>query len=204
MVPENVRLGKNCWTAKNVSLGVPSREYANKKIGEIPLTKIGDGAVIRSGTVIYCDVVIGKNFQTGHNVLVRERTSIGDDVLVGTNSVIEGNTEIGSRVSVQSIVYIPMHTRIEDRVFIGPNAVLANDKYPLRIKKGLSGPVLRKGCTIGANATILPGVEVGEGGFVAAGSVVTKDVPPWKLAVGAPARVKDLPEELRVLNFPED
>lgn len=200
MYPENVRLGKGCQISDGVLLGIPSRGYPEKG-DEIPATIIGDGAIIRSGTVIYCDVVVGKNFQTGHNVLVREKTAIGDDVLVGTNSVIEGCTKIGSRVSIQSMVYIPLNTTIEDLVFIGPNAVLANDKYPVRIEKELAGPVLRRGCTIGANSTILPGVEVGEGAFVAAGSVVTKDVPPWKLAIGSPAEVKGLPDKLKALNF---
>src|SRR3990172_4169840 len=144
MTPENVKLGRSCWIGDGVSMGVPSREYMRKKKGEIPVTRIGDGAVIRSGSIIYGDVVIGKNFQTGHNVLVREKTSIGDDVLVGTATIVEGYTEIGSNVVIQSMVYIPLNTKIEDAVFIGPNAVLANDKYPLRIKQDLTGPVLRK------------------------------------------------------------
>ncbi len=200
MFPKNVKLGRKCMISDGVSLGVPSREYIGKSESELPKTKIGNGAVIRSGSIIYCDVVIGKNFQSGHNVLVREKTVVGDDVLLGTGSIIEGQSKIGNKVNIQSLVYIPMNSTVEDRVFIGPNAVLANDKYPLRIKKKLEGPILKKGCSVGANSTILPGVKIGEGAFVAAGSVVTKDVPAWKLAIGAPARIKDLPESLRVMN----
>lgn len=197
---KNVRLGKNCKIQENVFLGLPSREYLGKKEEAWPLTEIGGGAVIRGGTSIYCGVSIGKKFQSGHNVLIREHTVIRDNVLIGTNSVVEGRTKIGSSVSIQSSVYIPLNTVIEDRVFIGPNAVLTNDKYPQRIKSRLKGPVLRKGASIGANATLLPGIEVGEGAMVAAASVVTKNVPPWKLAVGAPAKIKDLPKELKKLN----
>lgn len=103
-------------------------------------------------------------------------------------------------MSIQSNVFIPINTVIEDLVFIGPNAVLTNDKYPVRKNYELIGPVIREGATIGANSVILPSVEIGEGAFVAAGAVVTRDVPPWKLAIGSPARILELPEELKVPN----
>ncbi len=85
-------------------------------------------------------------------------------------------------------------------MFIGPNAVLTNDKYPVRKDYKLRGPIVREGVTIGANSVILPFVKIGEGAFVAAGALVTKDVPPWKLAIGVPAKIVDLPEYLKVLN----
>ena len=156
--------------------------------------------MIRPGSTIYCDVAIGNSLRTGHNALVRENTVIGDRVLVGTNVVIDGGCRIGSRVSIQSNVYVPTNTVIEDSVFLGPCSVLTNDKYPIRVPYDLKGPVLRRGASVGANATILPGVEIGEGAMVAAGALVTKDVPAWKLAIGAPARVTELPEALRSLN----
>jgi acetyltransferase-like isoleucine patch superfamily enzyme len=196
----NTHLGEGCKIFEGVTLGVPSREYLQRPEEDWPPTKIGDGAVIRRGTIIYCDVSIGGHFQTGHNVLVREKTRIGDRVLVGTGTIIDGETRIGNNVSIQSMVYIPLNTKIEDKVFIGPNAVLTNDRYPMRIKETLKGPTIRRGASIGANSTILPEVEVGEGAMVAAGAVVTKDVPPWKLAVGCPAVVKDLPEKLKKMN----
>lgn len=161
---------------------------------------IGDNAVIRSHSVIYRDVTIGRNLRTGHGVLIREGTTIGDDVLIGTGTVIDGHASIGSRVSIQSRVYIPINTTIEDHVFIGPCAVLTNDKYPIRKSYELRGPVLRKGATIGAGAVILPDIHIGEGAMVAAGACVTRDVPAWKLAIGCPAEIRDLPEDLCVLN----
>jgi acetyltransferase-like isoleucine patch superfamily enzyme len=85
-------------------------------------------------------------------------------------------------------------------VFIGPNATLLNDPYPVRQEVELNGPNLRDGVSIGANATILPGVTIGEGSFVAAGTVVTKDIPPQSLVVGVPGKVRTLPEELRAGN----
>jgi acetyltransferase-like isoleucine patch superfamily enzyme len=161
---------------------------------------VGDNAVIRSHSVIYRNVVIGNNLRTGHGVLIREGTRIGDDVLIGTGTVIDGHTSIGSHVSIQSRAYIPTNTVIEDYVFIGPCAVLTNDKYPVRKDYELRGPTLSKGASIGANAVILPGVKIGEGAMVAAGACVTRDVPDWKLAIGFPAEVRDLPDDLKVMN----
>ncbi len=197
---KNVELGRKCIVQDNVFLGLPSREHSTTPEEKWPKTRIGCASILRSGTIIYCDVTIGKKFQSGHNVLVREKSVIGDNVLLGTNTVIEGYTKVGTDVNIQSSAYIPMNTVIEDKVFIGPNAVLTNDKYPIRRKEELKGPILRKGASIGANCTILPNIEIGEGAIVAAGSVVTKNVPAGKLAVGVPAKIKDLPKELKVIN----
>lgn len=155
---------------------------------------IGREAIVRSGTIIYCDVTIGDRFQTGHNALVREETTIGDDVLLGTNAVIDGTSDIGSHVSMQTGVYVPSNTTLGSNVFLGPHAVLTNDPYPVRRQVDLAGPTLEDGVSVGANATLLPGVTVGENAFVAAGAVVTDDVPPDTLAVGAPAVHRPLPE----------
>jgi len=160
------------------------------------VARIGPGARIRSGTVIYPEVRIGENFTTGHGAVIREDTRIGDDVLVGTDTVIDGRTDIGDRTSLQTGVYVPSETTVGEGVFVGPRAVFTNDRYPVRADADLVGPTLRDDATIGANATVLPGVTVGEGAFVAAGAVVTEDVPPWTLAVGSPAEHRTLPPEL--------
>jgi acetyltransferase-like isoleucine patch superfamily enzyme len=178
---------------ENVTLGV-SYKFRSKP----PL--IGKNALLRSNTVIYNDVEIGNDFQTGHGVLVREKTTIGDKVLLGTNSVIEGHTEIGNNISIQSNVYIPKNTLIEDHVFIGPCACFTNDRYPLRADYKLKGPIIRKGASVGANSTFLSGIEVGEGAMIAAGAIVTRDVPPYYLAIGAPAKMKPLPKHFKTLN----
>ncbi len=166
--------------------------------------KIGKNAVIRAWSIIYDDVVIGDNFATGHFVLIRERTKIGNGVLVGTLSIIDGYCKIGDNTRIQTGVYIPRNTLIGSNVFIGPNAVLLNDKYPLRRRNELrlEGPKIGDNVTIGGNSTLLPGIEIGEGAFIAAGSVVTKDVPAWSLAIGVPARIEPLAEKLKESNKP--
>jgi acetyltransferase-like isoleucine patch superfamily enzyme len=185
-------IGEGAQIFEPVIIGFPSRENLGKT-GYIGST-IGRQATLRSGTIIYCDVIIGNNFQSGHNTLIREKTRIGDRTSIGTATVIDGNSVIGHDVSLQSMVYIPTNTTIDNHVFIGPNAVLTNDRYP---PSGyLEGPHIKAGAAIGANVTILPGICVGEGALVAAGSVVTRDVPDQMLAIGSPARIKDLPSEI--------
>jgi acetyltransferase-like isoleucine patch superfamily enzyme len=182
-------IGEGAQIFEPVTIGFPSRDNIGKT--GFKGVSIGYHAVLRSGTIIYCDVIIGDHFQSGHNTLIREKTNIGNDTAIGTATIIDGNTRIGNNVSLQSMVYIPTNTTIGDHVFIGPNAVLTNDRYP---PSGcLEGPTIKSGAAIGANTTIIPGVCIGEGAFVAAGSVVTRDVPDHMMAVGSPARIRELP-----------
>lgn len=153
-----------------------------------------EGGRVRSGTVIYDDVSAGPGLQTGHHALVREHTTLGPNCVVGTHVVIDGNTVCGDSVSMQTGAYVPKESTLGDRVFLGPNATLLNDRYPVRGDGDLRGPTMEDDATIGANATILPGVTIGEHAFVAAGAVVTESVPAETLAVGAPADHRPLPD----------
>lgn len=182
-------MNKNVFFYGEVEIGEGSNIQDNVIFGSEggAKVKIGENALIRSGTVIYSGVEIGRNFRSGHNVLIRAGTVIGDDVLVGTNSVIDGNSIIGNKVRIQTNVYITRYTIVEDSVFFGPCAVTLNDKY-MEYGVDLKGPVIKKGAKIGANSTILPAVEIGENAAVGAGSVVTKDVKAGEVVVGNPAR----------------
>ena len=200
----NSRIGAESVIMEGVTIGYPAGSEV--KAGELPWEAepsgavLGDNAVIRPFSTIYSLVNIGRSFTTGHSVLLREDSIIGDRVLIGTNTVIENGCKIGNDVKVQSNVYFPTYSVIEDNVFVGPNAVLTNDRYPLRVEDELRAPRIKKGATLGANTTILPGVVIGEGAFVAAGSVVTGDVADWHLAVGCPAKISELPPKLKVPN----
>lgn len=158
--------------------------------------RVGAGAVIRTGTVVYADVDLGRGVTTGHDALIREHTTVGDDALVGSKSVLDGRVRVGNEASLQTGVYVPPTSVLGDRVFVGPGATLTNDPYPLRKGVDLDGPAIRDDVSIGASATVLPGVTIGEGSFVAAGAVVTRDVPPRTLAVGVPAGHRELPAVL--------
>lgn len=181
-------------SSENIKFGVNYKEDSKPPI-------IGNNYTIRSNSIIYNDVVIGNNFKTGHNVVIRENTNIGNDVLIGTNTVIEGDVTIGDNVSIQSNVYIPTNSIIEDNVFIGPCACFTNDKYPVRVNYKLQGPKIRRGASIGGNTTFLSDVEVCEGAIVAAGAIVIHSVPPFYLAIGTPAKIKPLPDHLKVPNM---
>ncbi len=187
-------IGKNSKIFDQVTLGFPSRDHIGKK--KFPGVIIGDDVIIRSGSVIYSDVTIGNRFQCGHNVLIREKTIIGDSTSIGTASIIEGYTKIGSNVRIQSMVFIPTNTEIGDEVFIGPSSVLTNDRYPPSGKPELKGPILEEGSIIGARVVILPLVRIGKGAAVAAGAVVTRDVPAGKMAIGTPAKIRNMPREM--------
>lgn len=165
--------------------------------GDEGVTEIGDEATVRGGTTIYTDVEIGDRFVTGHDALVRGDTTIGDDTLVGSHATLDGTLEIGSRVRVQTGAYLPPATTVDDDVFFGPHAVVTNDPYPVRETSEIVGTTVESHASIGANATLLPGVTIGHGSFVAAGAVVTDDVPPETLAIGTPATHRPLPPRLR-------
>ncbi|MGD9153204.1 MAG: acyltransferase [Gammaproteobacteria bacterium] len=154
-------------------------------------TLIKENAIIRSHSVIYEGNNIGKNFQTGHHVTIREYNNIGDNVVIGTSVTVEHHTKIGNNVRIHSGAFIPEYTIIEDDCFIAPNVTLTNSKYPRspNAKKELKGPIIRKGAIIGANATILPGIEIGEYAIIGAGSVVSKDVTAHTVVAGCPAHV---------------
>jgi acetyltransferase-like isoleucine patch superfamily enzyme len=188
-------VGTGCDIAEDATVGVQYSDQCEPAV-------LGDEATVRGGVRIYADVVAGAGLVTGHDALVREKTTIGDDVLIGTNVVIEGKCSIGDDVQMETGVFVPTHTDVGDHVFLGPHSVLTNDKYPTRMREQYKpdGPTLEANVSIGANATILPEVTVGEGAMIGAGSVVTSDVPAWHAASGVPATMKPLPEHLREPN----
>jgi UDP-2-acetamido-3-amino-2,3-dideoxy-glucuronate N-acetyltransferase len=133
---------------------------------------------------------IGAGTKIWQYVVVLKNAVIGENCNICSHCLIENDVVIGNRVTIKCGVQIWDGLRIEDDVFIGPNATFTNDPYP-RSKQEftLLQTIIKKGATIGANATILPGITIGENAMVGAGSVVTKDIPPNVLVVGNPARI---------------
>lgn len=134
---------------------------------------------------------IGSGTRVWQFVVILRGARIGADCNICAHTLIEGDVIIGDRVTVKSGVFLWDGTRIEDDVFIGPNATFTNDLMP-RSKvypEAFSGIIVRRGASIGANATLLPGITIGEFAMVGAGAVVTKDVEAHSVVVGNPARV---------------
>lgn len=184
---QNVELGEGADVGPFVILGAPPR---GKKPGELR-TVIGPGAVIRSHTVIYAGNRIGRGFNTGHGVMVREDNEIGDDVSVGTGSIVEHHVRIANGVRIHSLAFVPEFSVLEEGCWIGPKVCITNAKYPRSplVKETLKGATIGKGAKIGANTTLLPGVVIGAHSLVGAGSVVTKDVPEGVVVAGNPAKI---------------
>lgn len=112
--------------------------------------------------------------------------TIGEGCKIHSHVWIGNGVVIGDRVKIQAFSFIPTGVTIEDDVFIGPRVTFTNDKYPPSGK--WSNTIVKKGASIGACATILPGITIGENAKVGAGAVVTKDVPPNTTVVGIPAK----------------
>lgn len=137
------------------------------------------------------DSVIGEGTRVWQFVVVLKGAKIGKDCNICAQSLIEGDVVIGDRVTIKSGVQIWDGSVIGDDVFIGPNATFTNDLYP-RSKKypnHFKGVTIHNGASVGANATILPGITIGEKALIGAGSVVTKDVPAHAVVIGNPAKI---------------
>lgn len=136
---------------------------------------------------------VGDGTRIWQNVVILPRAKIGSNCNICAGCFIENDVVLGNNVTVKNGVSLFDGVELEDDVFIGPNATFTNDPMPRsghRPAKFLR-TVVRRNASIGANATLLPGITIGEGAFVAAGSVVTRDVPAGALVMGNPARVKN-------------
>lgn len=145
---------------------------------------------------------IGENTNVWQYTIILEEAIIGDFCNINCHTFIENDVVIGDRVTIKSGVFLWDGIKVGDDVFIGPNATFTNDPFPKSRLKPIKfqKTFLKKGCSIGANATILGGVEIGEYAMIGAGSVVTKNIRPHALVVGNPAKqigwVNDLGERL--------
>jgi len=129
---------------------------------------------------------IGQNTRIWQFVVVLPKAKIGDNCNICSHCFIENDVVIGNNVTIKCGVQIWNGIILEDDVFVGPNATFCNDKYPKSGNKEfkLLKTVVKKGASIGANATILPGIIIGENAIIGAGAIVTKDVPPGAVIKG--------------------
>jgi len=152
---------------------------------------MGNEPFIAPNALVEEEVFLEEGVKIWHFVQIRKGAFIGTGTQVGSYTYIGLDVKIGEKCSIQSRVYIPRGVKIGNNVFLGPSCTFTNDKYPEANPEHweISGIVVEDGASIGANATICPGVTIGKKALVGAGAVVTKDVPPGKTVVGNPARI---------------
>ena len=190
VIQDNVVLGKQPKLSK--------RSTSKTKEPLSPL-EIGAGAAICSGAVVYAGTVLGPDVIIGDQASVRERCTLGEGVVVGRGVCVENDVPIGAFTKIQSNSYITAYSELEEHVFIAPCVTTTNDNYMGRTEERhalIKGAIIRRGARVGGGVVILPGIEIGAEAFVAAGALVTRDVPAGKLVAGLPAQVwRDVPPE---------
>lgn len=151
-----------------------------------PSADVDDTAYIGSGSVVW------------HLAQVREGAVVGDDCVIGRGAYVDAGVRVGSRVKIQNYALVYAPATVGDGAFIGPAVVLTNDRYPRAVTHDgdlrgdgdwkPQGVDIGEGASVGARSVVLAGVQIGRWSLVAAGSVVTRDVPDLALVVGNPAR----------------
>lgn len=213
VIEEGARIGKNCEIGHHVVIRAGTVVGDGVRIddmcilGKWPLrapnsilpptgalapTVIGDGSLLGSMATVYRGATLGSKVLVADQASVRERVCIGDFTIVGRGVVVENDCAVGRYVKLETECYITAYSVIEDRVFVAPQVTTTNDNFVGRTeerKKHFKGVTIRRGGRVGAGSVILPGRVIGVDGQVAAGSVVSRDVPDETVVMGVPARV---------------
>ena len=152
---------------------------------------IATDAVVHPTANVEPGAVVGTGSRIWHRAHVRNGAIVGDDCTISKDVYIDTEVTIGDRVKIQNGVSVYKGVTLEDDTFVGPNATFTNDEMPRAFSSEwqVVPTLVRRGASIGANATIVCGVTLGPYSMVAAGSTVTNDVPPHGLVIGSPARL---------------
>jgi UDP-2-acetamido-3-amino-2,3-dideoxy-glucuronate N-acetyltransferase len=194
VIHADTRIGNDVRIDDHATLGkLPMRaaNSATTKEQDLPPLSVGDLCIVGTGVVLYRGATIDAKVLMADLCTVRENVSIGRGTIVGRGVTVENFCTVGRFCKLESECYLTAYSTLEDRVFVAPGVVTSNDNFVGRTAerfKHFKGVTVRKGGRIGAGSVILPGIEIGEDGLVAAGSVVTRDVPPRTIVLGSPAK----------------
>jgi acetyltransferase-like isoleucine patch superfamily enzyme len=201
VIHDGTRIGDRVVIQDNVVLGKQPKLSSRSTSRRAPLAplEIGEGAAVCSGALVYAGTTLGPNAIVGDLATVRERCTVGEGVVIGRGVCVENDVPIGAFTKIQSNSYITAYSELEEHVFIAPCVTTTNDNLMGRTDarhERIRGAIIRRGARVGGGVVILPGIEIGAEAFVAAGALVTRDVPPAKLVAGLPAHVwRDVPAE---------
>lgn len=221
VIYDDVSIGENCKIANHVVIypdtvigdGVSIQEHSI--IGKPPVrgkrsvkrlkndkpvpARIASEVQIGAHVIIYNQSEIGNDVFIADSAVIRERVTIGEETIIGRLATIENDTRIGNRTKIETGCYITAYSNVGNDCFIAPMVMTSNDNFLGRTKerfKHYKGVTIKDGGRIGVGAVILPGIEIGKEGVVAAGSLVTKNVPPKTLVMGSPAQLqREVPPE---------
>jgi acetyltransferase-like isoleucine patch superfamily enzyme len=192
-------VGEDCEVQDGAVLGKPPKLARHSAAVGAPVEAlvVEDGAVVCCRAIVFAGARIGAGAIVGDQAYVRERTTIGPGSVIGRGTAVDNDVVVGARVRVQTDVYLTAFSVVEDDAFVGPGVLTTNDSTMARHDSdyAIRGATLRRASRVGGAAVITPGVEVGEEAFVAAGAVVTRDVPPRGVVMGVPGRVvREVPD----------
>jgi len=186
IIRDNVTIKKGTTVGANCIIGEYTADWFEKHDAVLRPVVIGENSIIRSGSIIYSDNIIGDNFQTGHQVTIREKSIIGNNVSVGTLSDIQGNCKIGSYVRLHSNVHVGQLSKIDSFTWIFPYVVLTNDPTPP--SNNFVGVHVKSFAVVATGAVIMPGIIIGQDSLIGAGAIVTKNVEDYAVVVGNPGK----------------
>jgi len=192
VIHDGTVIGDGCVIEDHAVLGKrPRLARGSSALGDVGALEIGERVTVCAGAIVFAGAKIDAEAILGDQSFVRERSRVGARSVIGRGSVVDNDVSVGVRVKVQTGVYLTAFTTVEDDVFVGPGASTTNDDTMARHgpELPLHGVTLRRACRVGGSVVLTPGVEVGEEAFIAAGAVVTKDVPARAVAMGVPARI---------------
>jgi acetyltransferase-like isoleucine patch superfamily enzyme len=190
VIHENARIGPGCRIQDGAVIGRRlGRELSEPR--PFDAVELGAGTIVGAVGIVGEGASIGERALIGDRAHVREYAVVGDDAVIGVAVTVSNGVRVGARTRIQYATNLAPPTVVEEDVFIGPNVTTTNDPTLDRLGEDaeMRGMALRRGCRIGAAAAFLPGLEVGEDAVVAAGSLVTRDVPEGVLVMGRPARI---------------